>query len=542
MKTLKLKIKEISDVNYIFDKQHNYSYCFRKLWKNIDKIDDIEYFKYLKHNFNLNNIELRSLISEVQTKYKQILTVKKKIEQDILDIGKQISYLKSKKKTEKITRQIFKLNKLLQYKNKTLSHDIVFGSKKLLSEISYLNNNKLVNKDKILIKKNEFINNRLLPVYFLGEANTRGNRFFKFDLTNNIILYKPNRKIKINIEFFNYKNYNKELSKLQELINNKEIAITIQLSKDYIWLMFDDEKFNGYSLNEKERRKEVDIIKKDHIDNETKTELIKKIYNKYYEKLRQKKLNNKLSYRYLSIDTNPDYIGCSIIDKLNDNNIKIVHTFCYNLTNNNLKLPRTLSNIDRTHFNNKRRHGISHIWKDIFETFKYYNCSYLVLEDLNINNKDLDNKVSNRKVNNIWYRTFSDQLINKYCNKLGIIKIEINPVYTSFIGNLNYNYIDPVNAAIEIGRRGITKYIKNSFYPPINIDTIMNTMSRLNMSRDVSFLKDHNKYWKDIFMEVKTSGLRYRATIEDISNDNFIVVNKLLHSNIKKYCFTCNNI
>jgi len=545
MKTIKLKIKEISDVNYVINKQNNYSYAFRKLWKNIDKIKIVEYFKYLKCNFYLTDIELRSLINEVQTKYKQTLTIKKNLEQSILDIKKEILCFKSKKRTKKITRKIFKLNKKLSYKNKSLSYDIVFGSKKILSEISYLNNDKLNNKDKILKKKNEYSNNRILPVYYLGEANQSGNRFFKFDFLNNNIVYKPNKNIKINIELYDYKNYHKELYKLQELINNKEIAITIQLSKDHIFIIFDDEKFNDYNLNFIERKKEVEIIKKEHINKETKTELIKSVYNKYYEELRQKKLYNKLSYRYLSIDTNPDYIGCSIIDKINDSDIKIIHTFCYDLTNNNLKLPRTLLNIDRTHFNNKRKHGINHIWKDIFEIFKYYNCGYLVLEDLNDISKsnNLDNKTGNRKVNNVWYRELSSKLINKYCNKLGIIKIEINPVYTSFIGNLNYNYIDPVNASIEIGRRGIFKFIKNnSFYPSINIGTIMNTMSRLNELRDVSFLKDHNNNWRDIFNKVKTSGLRYRATINDVSNNNFVVVNKLLHSNIKKYCFSCNII
>ena len=538
MKTFNLKIKEISDIDYVINKQHNYSYAFRKLWKNIDRINNIEYFKYLKHNFNLTDIELRSLINEVQTKYKQTLTNKKKVELDILDIEKQILILKSKKRTKKVTRKIFKLNQKLSHKNKCLSQDIVFGNRKLLSEISFLNNDKLNNKNKILEKKEQYINNRTLPIYVLGEANEKGNRFFKFDFINHKIIYKPNKNIKINIELYNYKNYNNELCKLQELINNKEVAITVQLSKDYVSIIFDDEKLNGYNLNLIERRKEVEKIKEEHIDNDTKTELIKAVYNKYHEELKQKKLNNKLSYRYLSIDTNPDYIGCSILDKIEDNNIKIVHTFCYDLTSNNLKLPKELTNKDRLHYNNKRKHGISHIWKDIFETFKYYNCGYLVLEDLNLKNKDLENKKANRKINNLWYRGLSDQLINKYCNLLGIIKIEINPIYTSFIGNLQYNYIDPVNAAIEIGRRGIFKYIKNNgFYPPINIDTIMDTMSKRNPLRDVLFLKDHNNNWRDIFMEVKTSGLRYRATIEDVSNDNFIVVNKLLHSNIKKHCF-----
>lgn len=241
----------------------------------------------------------------------------------------------------------------------------------------------------------------------------------------------------------------------------------------------------------------------------------------------------------MSLDTNPDYIGCSILDKANnDKGYNVVHTFGYDLKENNKSLPKEYTTIDRTHHNYKRKHGITHIWKDIFEVFTYYNCAYLVVEDLNVNKKDLGNVVANRKVNNVWYRELSNKLINKFCNRLGIIKIEINPIYSSFIGNLMNNYIDPVNAAIEIGRRGIYKYEIGKFYPAIEMGTILNTMSRLNSDievRDVLVLKDQVS-WQGIFGEVKKTGLRYRLMLDDLEM-GYKTLNKLLHSNVTKHCF-----
>lgn len=541
MITIKLNIKNTTDSTFIKNKQLNYSYVYRKLYNNINFIDDKNYLSKFKIDFNLNDIEIRSLISEVKMKFNQIKVGKEKLEKDIVDLEKEIIYLKTLQKSNKNTRKIFKLNNKLSYKNKLLSKDIVFGGKVLLKKLSFLNNNKIKNHNEIIKIKNEYSNSRILPFYILGEANQNGNRFFKFDLNNNKVIYKPKFGIKINIEFSHYKSYEKTLNKLQEQIDLKLISVSVRLSEKFIYLLFDDEQLNGFSLNVIDRTKEVKEIKNSYNSKEIKTEQIKEIYKKYYKEQEQSKLKGKLNYRYVAFDTNPDYIGCSILDKVNDD-FKVICTFNYDLSEfNNLKLNKSSSDKEQIHLNNKRKHGIYHIWKDLFEIVKYYNCGHIVMENLNKINTDLGNKVSNRKVNNVWYRTLSTNLINKYCNKFGLIKIEINPCYSSFIGNLTNNFIDPVNSSIEIGRRGIFKYKKNNFYPKINIGTIMDTMSRLNniQHRDVSYLKDCNN-WIEMYQKVRESGLRYRATIED-SQYQHNVVNNLIHSKIKKICFLKEN-
>ena len=356
MLSIKLKIKSVSNVDYVKNKQQQYSYAFRKLWSNINKIKDDNYLNGLKFKFDLTDIEIRSLISDVKTKFEQTTTEKKNKEIEILEIENKINFLKSLKKSNKLTRKIFKSKNKLTELNKNLSNDIVFGGRKLLSEISYLSNDKINNEIVLNQKKEEYKNNRVLMTYFLGEANQIGNRFFKFDFQNKKITYKPNRKTKINIEFHNYNSYKKELLLLQKMIDTKSIAITIQLSTEFIILMFDNEKLNGFALDEIERRKEINKIKQEHSNKEKISKLIKDVYNKFYKEQKDRKLSNKLEYRYLSIDTNPDYIGLAVLDKTNDEQgFKIIKTFNYDLSQSNKKLPRNYNKAQRTHYNNKRK-------------------------------------------------------------------------------------------------------------------------------------------------------------------------------------------
>ncbi len=65
----------------------------------------------------------------------------------------------------------------------------IFGSK-----------SNLIKRSKCLISKEEFKNNRLLPLLIIGEAPKSGNRKFNFTNTE-FIEFKPFHKCKINIQF-----------------------------------------------------------------------------------------------------------------------------------------------------------------------------------------------------------------------------------------------------------------------------------------------------------------------------------------------------
>ena len=540
MLTIKLHIKSLSDSLFIENKQKSYSYAFRKLYRNIDKLDDKIYMDFIKSSFGLNDIEFRSVISEVKTKFSQVQSNKNDAEEKILDINKELASLRNKEKTRKVTRIIFKLERSLKRIEKGLGKDIVFGGKKNLIAISYLSN---CEKTKDILKrlaeaKRKYKENRALPVFLIGEANQKGNRFFDFFLNENKIIYKPERGTKIEINLSCHRSYKNNLAKLQELIDKKEISVSVSLSESNICLSFNDEILSGYALDEKERTKEVSDIKKQKLSKETATCLIKEVYKKYYREREVRMISGKKWNRYLAIDTNPYHIGCSIIDKCR-NEIKVVYTFDYDLVEASKKLDRNCTLEYRTHINNKRIHGISQLWKDVFEICDYYKCSYVVIEDLNLKGKSLETKEANRQTKTVWHRELSSRLITKHCNKNGIQKIEVNPCYSSFIGNIQYDYIDPINASIEIGRRGIFKYKKQNFYPKFSADTIMDAMSKLNPLRDVSFFKDcHN--WVDAYKNAKKSELRYRATLTDTNRVPNVVCN-LVHGNISKICFSSEN-
>ena len=224
---------------------------------------------------------------------------------------------------------------------------------------------------------------------------------------------------------------------------------------------------------------------------------------------------------------NPEYIGISIQDK-----DKIIEKRCFDISKLAAKSNQSSSNKETKYLNNKRKHEISMIYKNIFILCKHFKVSSFSIEDLNFKRKVLEdnNKEFNRKVRNIWNLTFQKQLILKYCNQLGIKLIEVNSWYSSFIGNINHRYFDPINASIEIGRRGLYKYEQNKLFPSIT-ETNVDTMSRL-LQQDAAILRDVQrlKNWKDWFNIFKKTGNRYRYSLDECAK----------HTSYKE--FSMNNI
>lgn len=81
------------------------------------------------------------------------------------------------------------------------------------------------------------------------------------------------------------------------------------------------------------------------------------------------------------------------------------------------------------------------------------------------------------------------------------------PYYSSYIGNIQYDYFDPINSSIEIGRRGYeTMILKNKqFYPPYLLKDGL-----------IYQWKEHIKSitgWKELFSIIKNLKLRYRVSL-----------------------------
>jgi hypothetical protein len=90
---------------------------------------------------------------------------------------------------------------------------------------------------------------------------------------------------------------------------------------------------------------------------------------------------------------------------------------------------------------------------------------------------------------------------------LGINIYTVNPAYSSFIGNLMYNYTDAINASIEIARRGYEYRIKKNkkaFYPIFLVKHQWKEMA--------TKCKD----WKELFLAIKNLKLKYRVSLDEV--------------------------
>ena len=96
---------------------------------------------------------------------------------------------------------------------------------------------------------------------------------------------------------------------------------------------------------------------------------------------------------------------------------------------------------------------------------------------------------------------------------------KVNAAYSSTIGNCLYNYPDPINASLEIGRRGFDVIIlkkKNkegvsSFYPEFNL-----SIMREEIRNQTAHLELNN--WKELHTFLKNSKLKYRVSLDEASS------------------------
>ena len=371
----------------------------------------------------------------------------------------------------KVGQQLFK-----KYKDKK----IIFGGKKLL--INYLK--KLITKDEYSLKK-------LLPINIQGEACKKGNRLFNFDLINSKLTLKLSKKNHQEIEFYKpNRNQFRELSKIQELVENKELTLTVSLNNEYIWLTFDESLLN---IQEK------------------------------FQKLKEN--------RVLGIDLNPNYIGLSVLEFNKKDEFKVLHKQVFDLNNLNVTSKKSSEDKSSKYLNNKRKFELIQVCYEINKLMNYWKCSKLCIEDLNIKSSDKKHgRTFNRLCNNVWNRNLVVNKLKMLSSIFGYELVEVNPVYSSFIGNILYgseNTPDMIASSIEIGRRGFKKYSKGWFYPIFSIEHLNE-----QWKQTLSGIED----WKSAFNQIKKSKLKYRfQLLEYIQNAVFSKIYK--QKKIKLYYF-----
>lgn len=108
--------------------------------------------------------------------------------------------------------------------------------------------------------------------------------------------------------------------------------------------------------------------------------------------------------------------------------------------------------------------------------------------------------------------------------------IEVNPAYSSMVGNIAYgnsNTPDMIAASIEIARRAYKKYEKGWFYPKFSIQ-YQDEQWKQTLGTVES--------WKELFSQIKKFGVKYRFLLQDYVMDA-VFSKSYIKQKIKIYTF-----
>jgi hypothetical protein len=352
--------------------------------------------------------------------------------------------------------------------------NIIFGSK--LNFSKYCKNK---------ITKEEYKNKRLLPFSIQGDKLKKGNRHFNLNIIDeNFIEFKLNRNEHFILHLPKLaKNYKKKLYWLEEQAKNSLIPYSVRLTDKFIYISFEDYK--------------------------------------------KESINTNINTRFLSLDMNPDNIGLSICEYTKDKNYKVIHTRMISIEkifSKFIDANLTSTNSKSKYYQNKLKFETIQSSKFIVNLAKYYHCKFIFIESLKFKKtiKNKHNNVGNRKCKNLWKRTLFVNNLKKRCLQNNIKIYEINPAYSSFIGNLQHNYVDSINASLEIGRRSYECIIlknKNNFYPELILNPLKHQWKEM-----VSGCKS----WQELFRKNQNSKVKYRVQLEDVK-EHFKVVLSTFH-------------
>jgi IS605 OrfB family transposase len=320
------------------------------------------------------------------------------------------------------------------------------------------------------LSKEEWSAKRLLPLGIQGEKAEHGNRKFKMDVVeNNQLIFKLNRKEHFVLTLPNLrKNIRQQLFKLQELNENEGHTYSIKLDEKYVHISFKEFK------------------------NESPIETNKN--------------------RYVGIDLNPDAIGVSIFE---GKTLLEAKEFSLKMISNKFISSKLSSDSPKAkYYQNKLKFETLEISKAIAKMATQHRCAHIFIEDLNFKQKVKNkyNNVGNRKCKNLWKRELFVQNLRKRAGVVGIHLSEVNPAYSSFVGNLQHDYTDAVNASMEIARRGYEFKIlnnKNGFYPKFNLK---NSFQHQWKETGIELVED----WKKFYLLVKNAKLRYRVFLDEV--------------------------
>lgn len=502
MKTLKLKINSISDEKKFSSRIRSFSSAIIYLYNAIDLSSDDNFIKQFCSKYHLDRAEYTSVTTKAKALRNAELTRKEQNQLKLQGLLEDIEKVHSKKKRLRMWK---KINKLTYHSDNKAS----FGGKSIQRELTK-EYNKTSDRDLAKIERltKQFKEKRQIGYYSVGEGNQKGNRRFDLsNLSNGTVLFKlPNSKERIKIDYNLQRNTVDELRKVQELVLRKELAVTVSFNKEYIYFTFDEQAVNGFSFDLVSFNKDKKDIKNQLITEEEKKQLVKEVYKRYCQEQKKRMMVGKIPDRCIAIDMNPTNIGFSVLqrDETNPKGYRILHCGCFDMSALARRLGLPSNDEKQIYQNNKRKFELKEVITKLFNIANHYKCSIFAMEDLSIkpvekDDKKIVSKEVRRKINNLWNRCLIENLITKKCNECGIELRKVPPYYSSFIGNIQHSFMDSTNASIEIGRRGIERYIKGRYFPPISIEDLCTVQSIFE-----GVVIDRNDVkWKDIYESSK---------------------------------------
>ena len=312
-----------------------------------------------------------------------------------------------------------------------------------------------------LITKGELKESRNTGILSEGGAIDHGNRLFQIDVENSRIVWKRFRKEHYDLELTEKLSDKRKniLSRLQLLMTEKKIPVTVKVKNDVIYLTYDE------SVVEVEKR-----------------------------------FKNLFDNRLLGIDLNPNYFGISIIGFNKKDNYKVLYKECIDLH----KLQEQNAN--------KIKFEMYEINHHILRLCKQWHCSKLSVEDLKFDNKK---KFWNKDLNKLCRNQFRFAIIKTHlqtlCNTYGVELVEVNAAYSSIEGNFRHGSEkcpDMVAASIEIARRAYHKFQKGWFYPLFvnnkRLQQVLGNQWKEELGLGCS------STWKELAGKIKESKLKYR--------------------------------
>ena len=350
------------------------------------------------------------------------------------------------------------------------------------------------------------LNNIFLDKWFFNSAVLDVKSFKnKKKKDENTIIFKVSKKEHLTLNLVGVsKKYRDYLNQLVTLQINKSIPITYKLDTKYVYISFDLNKLK-----------------------------------------RNLKVQDKIKDRVFGIDLNPNYIGYSVVDWKNDGSYKIIKTGSISLKalndyDDSLKEQGYSSQSkERIYISNKRNHEVIQIAHQLSKLANHFGCEIFSLEYINIKQGDKQKgRKFNKLCNNQWCRNLLVSQLKKMNCLYKIRTIEVQPQYSSFIGNLVYRVHrlpDYVLASIEIGRRGYEfyhQYILKDKKMEKNIifGNYEKDLNLYNISLEEIGIRESFNSFIEMYSFIKNSKMRYRVSLDEI--DSSRVLRKLF---IKSY-------